>query len=78
MIKVNSFFEHGDDNELLLGVGVNVGLITLSLELLFGEILAGKLRVLVHWTRLRTIFEKLKLNTFQTEHRDVRLLFTHL
>lgn len=46
-------------NELLLKVGVIVGLtwwmLTLSLELLFGDILAGKLSVLVHWDKLRTI-----------------------
>lgn len=45
--------------ELLLRVGVIVGLIwwilTQSLELLFGDILAGKLRVFVHCVKLRTI-----------------------
>lgn len=46
-------------NELLLGVGVMVGLIwwilMLSLEPLLGLILAGKLNVFVHCAKLRTI-----------------------
>lgn len=47
------------DNELVLGVGVTVGdEAILSLLLLFGEILAGKLKVFVHCAKLRTIFAK--------------------
>jgi hypothetical protein len=61
---------------VLLGVGVIVGLPgllnTLSLELLLGEILAGKLRVFVHWTKLRTIF-----GTLTYYHKLTRPHYAH-
>lgn len=52
MLLLNSFLSEGGDSELLLNVGVIVGLpwlkLIFSLELLFGDIRAGKLKVFVH------------------------------
>lgn len=68
ILFISLFFVHGGESELLLGVGVTVGLegckfMTFSLDCLFGEILAGKLKVFVQWVRLRTIFIHTKHNT---------------
>lgn len=50
--------------EEALGVGEDPAIVgwtltTLSFELLLGDNLAGKLRVFVHWDKLRTILERL-------------------
>ena len=39
-----------------------------SFELRFGEILAGKLRVFVHWDKLRTIFSLIIFKLYSKQH----------
>lgn len=68
MLFISLFLLQGGESELLLGVGVTVGLegckfMTFSLDCLLGEILAGKLKVFVQWVRLRTIFSHTIHNT---------------
>lgn len=80
ILLISLFFWQGGERELLLGVGVTVGLfgckfITFSLELLLGEILAGKLRVLVQCDRLRTI---LIPSTFHQQSLDSLLLICNV
>lgn len=56
MLLISLCFAQGGESELLLGVGVEgCKFITFSLDCLFGDILAGKLRVFVQCERLRTI-----------------------